>query len=252
MASDKSVALIAGITGGIGRKLAGRLTANGWQLAGYARDQDNLTKLGDSLPGALLWTADTTQPSTADDAVSKTVDAFGKIDAYIHLPGSILLKSAHMIRDEEWDSCIALNLTSAFRGVRAVVKQMQKSGGGSIVLMSTAAAQAGIPHHEAIAAAKAGVAGLSLSTAASYASKNIRVNAVAPGLVDTPLSAPVISNDAARKLSESMHALGRIGDADDVAALIEFLISPSATWITGQVYTIDGGLASIKNRPARA
>lgn len=251
MDSDNKVALIPGITGGIGRKLAQRLVAAGWQVAGYARNDEKLAVLGESLPDCLLWSADTTDPATADDAVAKVISTMGRMDSYIHLPGSILLKSAHMIRDEEWDRCISLNLTSAFRGLRAAVKQMQKNDGGSIVLMSTAAAQTGIPNHEAIAAAKAGIAGLAISAAASYAAKNIRVNAVAPGLVDTPLSAPVISNEAARKLSESMHALSRIGDPDDVAALIEFLVSPGGTWITGQVYTIDGGLASIKSRPGR-
>ncbi len=243
------VALIAGISGGMGLKLAERLTASGWRLAGYSRNAERLEAVRKLNPDALLWQADTTEATTADNAVTKTLDAFGQLNAYVHLPGSIMLKSAHMIRDAEWDDCIALNLTSAFRGLRAAIRPMQKGGGGSIVLMSTAAAQTGIPNHEAIAAAKSGIDGLTRSAAASYANKNIRVNAVAPGLVDTPLAAPVVGNESARRISESMHPLGRIGHPDEIAALIAFLLSADATWITGQVYNADGGLAHLRTRP---
>ena len=116
--------------------------------------------------------------------------------------------------------------------------------GGSIVLISSAGARVGLVNHEAIAAAKAGILGLALSAAASYASRGIRVNCVAPGLVRTPLTA----NGAALKGSIAMHPLGRIGEPSDVASAIEWFLDPAQSWVTGQVLGIDGGLATLRTR----
>jgi NAD(P)-dependent dehydrogenase (short-subunit alcohol dehydrogenase family) len=106
----------------------------------------------------------------------------------------------------------------------------------------------GLANHEAIAAAKAGVLGLMLSAAATYASMNLRVNAVAPGLVQSSLTAQLTASEASRKVSESMHALGRIGQPEDIARAIVFLLDPANDWITGQVLGVDGGLSSIRPR----
>merc|ERR1712065_19817 len=114
---------------------------------------------------------------------------------------------------------------TSFGIVRAATKAMFTSG-SSIVLTATAAAQTGIANHEAIAAAKAGVIGLTQSAAATYAPRGIRLNCVAPGLVETPLSAPILSNPAGRLASEQMHPLGRLGNADEVARSIAWLLSP--------------------------
>jgi 3-oxoacyl-[acyl-carrier protein] reductase len=115
-----------------------------------------------------------------------------------------------------------------------------------VVLVSSAAARLGLANHEAIAAAKAGVHGLVLSAAASYAGRGIRVNAVAPGLVRTPLTAGLTENDASLKAATALHALGRIGEPDDVASAIEWLLEQ--TWVTGQVLGVDGGLATVRSR----
>ncbi|MBN8558433.1 MAG: SDR family oxidoreductase, partial [Burkholderiales bacterium] len=119
---------------------------------------------------------------------------------------------------------------------------------GSIVLCATAAARTGLANHEAIAAAKGGVMGLALSAAATYAGRNIRVNCVAPGLIDTPLAARITSNEAALKASASLHALGRIGRPEDVASGITWLLDPENSWVTGQVIGIDGGLGTVRAR----
>ena len=116
--------------------------------------------------------------------------------------------------------------------------------GGSIVLVSSAAAQKGMSNHEAIAAAKAGIEGLTRSAAATYANRGIRVNCVAPGLVETSLSQPILQNPAAREVSQRMHPLGRLGKVEDVANAIVWLLSPAQSWITGQVIGVDGGLAN--------
>ena len=103
-------------------------------------------------------------------------------------------------------------------------------------------------NHEAIAAAKSGVMGLALSAAATYAPRNLRVNCVAPGLVDTPLAARITSNEAALKASTALHALGRIGRPEDVASGIAWLLDPANDWVTGQVLGIDGGLGTLRPR----
>jgi NAD(P)-dependent dehydrogenase (short-subunit alcohol dehydrogenase family) len=140
-----------------------------------------------------------------------------------------------------------VNLTSAFAAVRAGAQAMMKAG-GSIVLVSTAAARIGLANHEAIAAAKGGVQGLALAAAASYASRRIRVNVVAPGLVRTRLTERVIANEAALKAFTAMHPLGRIGEPSDVAALIVWLLDPAHGWVTGQVIGVDGGLGTLRSR----
>ena len=117
-----------------------------------------------------------------------------------------------------------------------------------MVLVSSAAARVGIANHEAIAAAKAGVIGLVLSAAATYARQGVRFNAVAPGLVRTPLTKGLVASEQAEKASLGMHPLGRLGEPGDVARAIAFLLDPAQSWITGQVLGVDGGLADLKAR----
>lgn len=178
------------------------------------------------------------------DAVDAVFARAGPLDGVVNCSGSLLLRSAHLTSRAQFDAIITASLTTAFATVRAAGKHM--SAGGSVVLISSAAAMEGLANHEAIAAAKAGVMGLMLSAAATYASMNLRVNAVAPGLVQSPLTAQLTTSDAARKVSESMHALGRIGQPEDVARAIVFLLDPANDWITGQVLAVDGGLSSIR------
>ena len=136
---------------------------------------------------------------------------------------ALLLKADHLTSFEEWNAVITANLTSAFAVVSSAAKTMRPRG-GSIVLVSSAAARIGLANHEAIAAAKAGVIGLTLSAAATYASKGIRVNAVAPGLVRTPMTERIWGNPKSAGASESMHALGRLGEPADVASCITWLL----------------------------
>lgn len=168
----------------------------------------------------------------------------GHVTAMVNCVGSLLLKPAHLTKAEEFQATIAANLTSAFAVVRAAARVMPD--GGSVVLCSSAAARIGLANHEAIAAAKAGVLGLTLSAAATYASRGLRVNAVAPGLVRTPLTARITGSAAAADASRALHALGRLGEADDVASLMAWLVGAESTWVTGQCFGVDGGLGTVR------
>jgi NAD(P)-dependent dehydrogenase (short-subunit alcohol dehydrogenase family) len=140
---------------------------------------------------------------------------------------------------------MALNMDTAFYAVKAGARALMKNG-GSIVWSASAVAQVGLNNHEAIASAKAGIIGLTRSAAATYARRGVRVNAVAPGLVETPMSEHILSTDQGRKQSEEMHALGRLGQPEDIASAICWLADPKNDWVTGQVLGVDGGLGSLK------
>jgi NAD(P)-dependent dehydrogenase (short-subunit alcohol dehydrogenase family) len=127
--------------------------------------------------------------------------------------------------------------------------RLLKTDGGSVVLVSSAAARIGLANHEAIAAAKAGLEGLARSAAATYARQRIRFNVVAPGLVRTPLTQGLVASELAEKASLAMHPLGRLGEPGDVARAIAWLLDPAQSWITAQVLGVDGGLADVKARP---
>ncbi len=241
------VTLVFGATGGIGRAVVARAAARGARLVLAARSAGPLEALATET-GALAVPTDATDAASVQAAVQAALDTHGRLDAAVCLVGSILLKPAHLTSPDEFATTIALNLTTAFNVVRSAARAMMATG-GSIVLASSAVARVGLVNHEAIAAAKAGVAGLALSAAATYAARGVRVNAVAPGLVETPLAARVLSSEAGRQQSAAMHALGRIGQPGDVAEAIDWLLDGArSSWVTGQVIGVDGGLGTLRPR----
>jgi 3-oxoacyl-[acyl-carrier protein] reductase len=237
--------LILGAAGGIGSALARRLAGQGEKLVLAGRDASRLETLA-AETGGTPFVLDATKPAEVEAAAAKAVEAHGRLDGLANCVGSILLKPAHLTSEEEWDAVVSANLRSAYAAVRAAARAM--TAGGSVVLVSSAAARLGLANHEAIAAAKAGVIGLTLSAAASYAPKGLRVNAVAPGLVRTPMTSRITGNEAALKASTALHALGRVGEPDDVASAIAWLLDPAQSWVTGQVIGVDGGLATLRSR----
>ncbi len=245
-AHHDSTYLVLGGTGGIGTALCRRLASLGARLVVVARIAERLNTLANDLD-ALAYPLDATDFDGVDTCFSAATQHHGRIDGIVCCIGSLLLKPAHTTTEVEWVDTISANLTSAFAAVRSGARCMRKHG-GSIVLISSAAARIGLANHEAIAAAKAGVVGLTLSAAATYAPRNIRVNCVAPGLVRTGLTASLTENESSCRASTALHALGRIGEPEDVASVIEWLLSPEQHWVTGQVIGVDGGLGTVRSR----
>ena len=245
--SNGDVVLVVGAAGGIGQALCRRLAKRGVRLVLAGRDVEKVAELGREL-GAESHGLDARDIDATGALVKSILERHGAIDGAVNLAGSILLKPAHTTSAQEWDDVLATNLRTAFSLVRAVAPVITRARGGSIVLMSSAAARAGLANHDAIAAAKAGVQGLALSAAATYAARGVRINVVAPGLVRTPLAGRLVTNEASLKVSEAMHALGRIGEPEDVASMIDWLLSQEQRWVTGQTFGVDGGLGTLRAR----
>jgi NAD(P)-dependent dehydrogenase (short-subunit alcohol dehydrogenase family) len=223
--------LILAASSSIGQSTTRLLEESGHSVFKTARDNSKIN------PDALL-------DATDFDAVDQIFQQAGDIDGVVNCSGSLLLRSAHLTSKEQYMTVVNASLTTAFATVRSAGKYMKK--GGSVVLVSSAAAMTGLANHEAIAAAKAGIIGLTLSAAASYATQNLRVNAVSPGLTETNMTSSITGNESSRKVSEGMHALGRLGKPDDIARAIEFFLKPENNWITGQILAVDGGLSNIR------
>jgi len=237
--------IVFGATGGIGSETSRRLVSQDSRVVLVGRSGPKLSELSEELKSE-TFEIDVADPESVEGVARKVVEEYGRIDGMTNCAGSLLLKPAHLTSQEDWNSTIKANLDTAFSVVRAAGKVM--TVGGSVVLVSSAAARLGLANHEAIAAAKAGVLGLTLSASATYGSRGLRFNAVAPGLVKTPMTERITRSEAATKASEAMHAMGRLGEPGDVASMITWLLDPEQSWVTGQVFGVDGGLATVRTR----
>lgn len=228
----------------IAQAVIARVTVRGGMVGCVGRD---VSAVDDSM---CAWKAecDLTDFEAVETVIQEAREALGGITGLVNCAGSILLKPAHLTSRKEYDDTLEANLTTAFATVRASVHAFGTSS-GSVVLLSSAAATLGMMNHEVIAASKGAIEALVRSAAATYATRGIRFNAVAPGLVDTALSSAIVKNATARKVSESLHPLGRIGTAAEVAGAICWLLDPGQSWVTGQVLGIDGGLSRVQPRP---
>lgn len=245
------VHILLGGSGGIGSALARRLAASGATVVLGARTADKLSTLAGEI-GAEAFTLDATDYGQVEALVQGAKERHGRVDGVVNLVGSIDLKPAHAMKVEAFDETIRLNLSTAFYALKAAAGVMPKNDepkGGAVVLMSSVAARYGLANHEAVAAAKAGIEGMVRAAAATYAPRGIRVNAVAPGLVRTPLAGRLVASDAAVEASAAMHPLGRIGEPADLVGALELLLDRErAGWITGETISVDGGFAHARPR----
>jgi NAD(P)-dependent dehydrogenase (short-subunit alcohol dehydrogenase family) len=235
--------LITGGSGGIGAETARRVIAGGSQVALVARDGERLERVAASL-GARAFACDVLDPEAFAGVVDRVESEVGEIDGVVHAVGSIVLRPLHALSLADWRATFEINATSAFVVVKAVVTKMMRRKRGAFVLFSSVAARTGLQNHEAIGAAKGAVEGLVRSASISYARYGIRFNAVAPALTKTELSKSLWSSDAMLNASVAMHPLGRVGEPGDIASAAAFLLSGEASWMTGQIVGVDGGLSA--------
>jgi NAD(P)-dependent dehydrogenase (short-subunit alcohol dehydrogenase family) len=236
--------IVIGATGGIGAALTRRLTQSGTPVHAIGRDPAKLAALA-AETGASTAVADVTDRGQLEAAVKAAGPAASGL---AYCVGTINLKPVARITDEDALRDFELNALGALRAVQAALPALKASEKpSSVVLFSTVAVQQGFANHASIGLSKGAVEGLMLSLAAELAPK-VRVNCVAPSLTKTPLAAALTSSEQMATAIAGLHALQRLGEADDVAAAAAFLLSPDASWITGQVIGVDGGRSSLRTK----
>ncbi len=239
------VALITGASGGLGQAIAKKLLSDGWKLILVGRDPQKLNAVyGDN---HLQIIGDCSNPDGVK-RIFQEINANGlKPTTLAHCVGNIRLGGLHRMAESDFLDCMSANLFSAFHTLAGFVDSLkQASSPGAAVLVSSAAAGIGTPNHEAVAAAKGGLEALVRSAAATYASSDIRINAVSPGILDTPAASNIISSDLMREMAGKQYPIKGIGSPEDVADLMAWLLSAHAKRVTGQIWSIDAGFSSIR------
>ncbi|MBB3193155.1 SDR family NAD(P)-dependent oxidoreductase [Roseateles terrae] len=237
-----SIALITGASGGIGRALVNHLRAQGFQIAAVSRD---LGRLAD-IDAHLRIAADVTTPEGAAAAVETCLGGLGAAPSLLaHCVGNTLIAPLHRTKPEAYRDLIRVNLDSAVFMLQAWLAAL-KGTPGAAVLASSVVARIGVANHEAIAAAKGGVEALVRSAAATYAAQGVRINAVAPGMTDTPMTSGLLSMPAMREGAAKQYPLGGVQSAEQVAQVLAWLLSDQASRITGQIIPVDGGFTNVR------
>jgi short-subunit dehydrogenase len=228
--------VIAGGTSGVGRALVDILIKNGhsvWVIARSMRDLPQHANLH-------YLEADLSQMSVSTELLPDSIHGVA------YCPGSIQLMPFHRMKPEVFTQDFSLNVMGAIQLIQSCISGLKKVGSASVVMYSTVAVKTGMPFHASVAASKGAIEGLTRSLAADYAANGIRFNAIAPSLTDTPLAEKLLTTPEKRENSNKRHPIGRIGTAQDIAALSAFLLSDTGSWITGQVLHADGGMGSLK------
>lgn len=227
--------LVVGGTSGIGLETTKLLSQNNRVIV-LSRTNRNL----DGQNNVEFHSADVTK------SIDELPSIAEKIDGLIYCPGTINLKPLKSLKLEDFQNDFEVNLIGAFKIINKYFSNLKSAEKASIVLFSTVAVQTGMPYHASVAASKGAVEGLTRSLAAEFA-PNIRVNCIAPSITNTPLAEKLLNNETKLKASEDRHPLKRIGSAEEIAKTVEFLLSTSSGFITGQIVKVDGGISSVKS-----
>ena len=244
-ACDRRVALVTGASGGIGSAIARALAAKGNAIAIHCNnDVASAEKLAAELvsQGAVcaVLRANLSQPEAAKELVAQVMAHFGRIDILVNNAGCLADATVAFMSDQQWDSVLDLNLSAPFRLIRAVAMLMARNRWGRIVNIASAAGRIGSANRSNYASAKEGLLGLTRSVARELAGLGVRVNAVAPGFVDTNMTSGI--QDKRRQDVLRDIPVRRFGKPEDIAAAVAFLASDEADYITGQCLSVDGGL----------
>ena len=240
---DGRVALVTGAARSIGEACARKLAADGARVAVLDIDAGGASRVASSIDG-LAVTVDVTDPASVDAAVATVVEQLGGLDIAVNNAGITSEGALTGDLDEEtWRAILSVNLDGVFHCLRAEIGVMRERGGGSIVNMASILSAAAFRNHVAYTTSKHGVVGLTRGAAVDHAADGIRVNAVAPGFIRTPLI-EVLSPEEIEAVAQ-VHPLGRLGEVDEVAELVAWLASDASSFATGSVYNVDGGYLAV-------
>lgn len=248
---EGKVAVVTGGNAGIGEAVAKRFADEGALVVVTGRRQQALDRVVSGIRHnkgkALAVAGSVTDEAHAQDVVQRSLDSFGRIDILVNNAGiGDFGKRLHETDDVTWATVLDVNLTGVFRMTRAIVPQMLKQGCGAIVNISSIASLVGIPTLTAYAASKGGLDALTRALAIDYAKDGIRCNVVNPGLIDTPMAAPLMANPDLLQPILAQYAIRRPGTPEEVANMVLYLASDEAAWVTGGTFTIDGGMTATK------
>jgi 3-oxoacyl-[acyl-carrier protein] reductase len=237
------IALVTGASRGIGRAIAGQLAAQGAHVIAAARAEnaaDTVEEIRGAGRRAELASLDVGDVAAVDALVARTLERHGRLDVLVNNAGIARDQLMLRLKREDWDAVVATNLTGAFTLTQAALKPMIRQKSGRIICISSVVGQSGNPGQANYAASKAGLIGFAKAVAQEVASRNITVNVVAPGLIETDMTRGIASD--ARESWAGRIPLRRLGAPADVAAAVCFLASDEAAYITGQVLAVNGGL----------